>query len=184
MKNESNYSIKLEEVMRQLKVKCCLLLFFITVSTLGFALSSDQEKVMHVTADSADLNQLAHKGTYTGNVEFIQGTTNLHAHNAVTQGNTKNQLTLAIANGSKGKQAHYWTQTDPNKPMFHAYADTIRYYPLRHLIELIGNARVEQGSNSLSAAKITYDTLKHHVVSHGNEKTRTVIILYPEKKAL
>ena len=48
----------------------------------------------------------------------------------------------------------------PNKPPFHAYADTIRYYPLRHLIELIGNARVEQGNNSLSAAKITYDTVE------------------------
>ncbi|CEG56338.1 putative conserved hypothetical protein OstA family [Legionella fallonii LLAP-10] len=139
---------------------------------------------MHVTADSANLNQLNHKGTYTGNVEFVQGTTNLHANDAVTQGNAKNQLTLAIANGSKGKQAHYWTQTDPSKPMFHAYADSIRYYPLRHLIELIGNARIEQGSNSLSAAKITYDTLKHHVVSQGDKKSRTVIILYPEKKSL
>lgn len=153
-----------------------------TITVTGFALPSDKEKIIHVTADSADLNQLNHKGIYTGNVEFTQGTINLHASNAITQSNTKNQLTLAIANGSNGKQAHYWKQADPNKPPFHAYADTIRYYPLRHLIELIGNARVAQGPNSLSAAKITYDTLKHHVISQGNEKTRTIIILYPEKK--
>jgi lipopolysaccharide export system protein LptA len=171
--------------MSQLKANISLFLFFLTMSMtmVGYALPSDKEKVMHVIADSADLSQQNHKGTYTGNVEFVQGTTNLHASNALTQGNSENQLTLAIAKGSKGKQAHYWTETGPNKPPFHAYADTIRYYPLRHLIELNGNARIEQGTNSLSAAKITYDTVKQHVVSQSEGKTRTTIILYPEKKS-
>lgn len=149
---------------------------------LSYALASDKEQIMHVTADSADLSQQNHKGTYTGNVVFVQGTTNLHATKAITEGNLKNQLTLAIANGTEGKQAHYWTQTDPNKPVFHAYADMIKYYPLKHTIELIGNARVEQGPNSLSASKIIYDTIAQHVVSQSDGKTRTVIILYPEKK--
>lgn len=149
----------------------------------AYALSSDKEQVMHVTADTADLNQQKHKGTYTGNVVFEQGSSSLHAAHAITLGNIKNELTLAIAKGADGKQAHYWTQTDPNKPPFHAYADVIKYYPLKHLIELIGNARVEQGQNSLSAAKIVYDIQEEHVVSHSEGKTRTVIILYPEKKA-
>lgn len=169
--------------MHPLKKVNLLFLLFIFMVGSSFALPSDKEQVMHVTADTADLNQQKHKGTYTGNVVFIQGTTNLHAANAVTLGTIKNQLSLAIANGGEGKQAHYWTQTDPNKPPFHAYADTIKYYPLKHTIELIGNARIEQGPNSLSAAKIIYDTQEQHVVSQSNGKTRTVIILYPEKKA-
>lgn len=154
-----------------------------TITIVGYSLPSDKEQVMHVVSDSADLSQQNHKGTYTGNVVFVQGTTNLHAANAMTQGNIKNQLTLAVANGIQGKQAHYWTETGPEKPPFHAYADTIRYYPLRHLIELIGNAHIEQGTNSLSAAKITYDTVEQHVVSKSDGKTRTTIILYPEKKS-
>lgn len=149
---------------------------------LTHALQSDKEKVMHVVADTADLSQQKHEGIYTGNVEFVQGTTNLHAAHAITKANAKNQLTLAIANGALGKQAHYWTESGPNKPPFHAYADKIHYYPLQHKIELIGNARVEQGPNSLSAAKITYDTLAQHVVSQSDGKTRTTIILYPDKK--
>jgi len=165
------------------KAKNYLLIFCLVFTAVGHALPEDKEKVMHVTADSADLSQQNHKGIYTGNVEFIQGTTNLRAANAITQGNQKNQLTLAIANGSKGQQAHYWTETGPNKPPFHAYADTIRYHPLSHLIELIGNAHVEQGKNSLSAAKISYDTIKQHVISQSDGKTRTTIILYPEKKS-
>ncbi len=133
-------------------------------------------------ADSADLSQQDHKGTYIGNVELVQGTTNLQADKAVTIGNEKNQLVVAIANGTKEKQAHYWTITDPQKPPVHAYADTIRYYPIRHLIELIGNARVEQGKNSFSAAKISYDTVKQHVLSQGDDSKRIIIIYHPEKK--
>ena len=147
-----------------------------------YALSTDKEQVMHVMADSADLSQQSHKGIYNGNVELIQGTTNLQANKAITKGNSKNQLVLAIAEGSKEKQAHYWTITDPKKPPVHAYADKILYYPLRHVIELIGNARVEQGKNSFSAAKISYDTVKEHVLSHGDGKKRIVIIYNPEKK--
>jgi lipopolysaccharide export system protein LptA len=134
-------------------------------------------------ADSADLSQQNHKGMYTGHVELIQGTTNLQANKAVTLGNEKNQLVLAIASGVKGKQAHYWTMTDPKKPPLHAYADTIRYYPIRHLIKLTGNARVEQGNDSFAAAEITYDIENHHVLSNGTGKKRITIIYHPEKKA-
>lgn len=166
-----------------LLVKVKLFFFFMLLSiSTGYALPSDKEQVMHVTADSADLSQQKHKGIYTGSVEFIQGTTNLRAFKAITEANHKNQLTLAIANGTQGQQAHYWTETGPGKPPFHAYADVIKYYPLEHKIELIGHARVEQGPNSLSAAKITYDTLEQHVVSQSDGTTRTTIILYPEKK--
>ena len=175
--------MELKEAMRPVRKVSILLFLFTLMINGGYALPNDKEQVMHVTADTADLNQQKHKGTYTGNVVFVQGTSNLHAANAITLGNLKNQLTLAIANGTDGKQAHYWTQSDPNKPPFHAYADTIKYFPLKHIIELIGNARVEQGTNSLSAAKIIYDTQEEHVVTENNGKTRTVIILYPEKKA-
>lgn len=169
--------------MSQLKVKFCIVLIFMMTSIMSHALPSDKEQIMHVVSDSADLSQQNHKGVYTGNVEFTQGTTNLHAAKAITQGDVKNQLTLAIAKGTHGKQAHYWTETSPNKPAFHAYADTIKYYPLKHLIELSGNARIEQGPNSMSAPKIIYDTLKQRVVTQNNGKNRTTIILYPEKNA-
>lgn len=163
--------------------KILIAVVFLLTQGQASALPSDKQQVMHVTADSADLSQKQHQGTYVGNVEFIQGTTNLHAAKAITKADEKNQLTLAIANGSDGKQAHYWTQTGPDKPPFHAYADRIKYYPLKHIIELIGHAKVEQGQNSLSAAKIIYDIQEQHVLSQSDGTTRTTIILYPEKKS-
>jgi lipopolysaccharide export system protein LptA len=176
--------MELKEVMSLIiKASLWYIILFFAVE-LVHALPSDKEQVMHVTADSADLNQQKHKGIYTGNVVFVQGTTNLHASHAVTEGDIKNQLQLAVAKGTKEKQAHYWTETGPDKPPFHAYADTIKYYPLKHLIELVGNAHIEQGPNSLSASKIIYDTQEQHLVSQSDGKSRTVIILYPEKKEL
>ncbi|MFT4060508.1 MAG: lipopolysaccharide transport periplasmic protein LptA [Legionella sp.] len=168
--------------MLQKKAKLILLTLFTTVAGLVHALPSDNEKVMHVMADSANLDQQTHKGIYTGNVELTQGTSNLQATKAMTLGNEKNQLVLAVANGEQGKQAHYWAITDEKKPPLHAYADIIKYYPMRHLIELIGNARVEQGDDSFSAHKISYDTIKKQVISQGNGKKRITIIYHPEKK--
>ncbi|VEG89708.1 lipopolysaccharide transport periplasmic protein LptA [Legionella spiritensis] len=163
-----------------------LFLFFLLILPLtfqcAFALPQDREKVMELSADTADLNEQTHRGEYVGDVELDQGTTHLRASKAVTEGNQKNKLVVAIAWGDKINQAHYWTQTATDKPLLHAFADTIRYYPDRHLIELIGNARVEQGDNSFSAAKISYDTLKQHVLSKSDGKTRTMIVIHPDKQ--
>jgi lipopolysaccharide export system protein LptA len=182
MKKEWNYSIKPGAAMFRKMVKYILSIYLIIFSCSICALSSDKDQVMHVLANFADLSQQVHKGTYIGEVEFIQGTTNLRAAKAITQGDEKNQLILAVASGSSGKQAHFWTITDPKKPPFHAYADLIHYYPKKHIIKLMGHARVQQGANSFTAAKITYNIEKQQVISRGKGKQRITIIYYPEKK--
>ncbi|WED43895.1 lipopolysaccharide transport periplasmic protein LptA [Legionella cardiaca] len=162
-----------------------LVIFFllILVNITSFAMPDDREKIAELAADSADLNQQTHRGEYVGRVEFNQGTTHLRAAKAITEGNQQNKLILAIALGDETEQAHYWTQTALNKPLLHAYADMIRYYPERHLVELIGNARITQGDNSFAGPKISYDTEKQHVISKGDTKNRTTIIIHPEKKS-
>lgn len=158
-----------------------LSLLFLT-SPITLAMPEDRDKVAQLTANTADLNQQTHRGVYVGNVEFDQGTTHLRAVKVVTEGNQQNKLTFAIAFGDKNNPAHYWEQTAIDKPLLHAYANEIRYYPDRHLIELIGDARVVQGEDSFSAPKISYDTIKKHVVAKSDGKTRTLIIMHPGKK--
>lgn len=160
------------------RVKICLLAL---IPTLGFALASDKEQVMHVAADSAKLSQQERRGTYNGHVEFTQGTTHIRAAFAITEASSKNQLSLAKAQGNNKEQAHYWTKPSADKPEFHAYADTISYYPLRHLIELKGNARILQGDDSMSAALIQYDTEKQRVITQSDGNNRTLIIFHPKK---
>ena len=151
------------------------------IANVSFALPDDRTKIMQVSAGSADLDQQAHRGTYIGNVQFDQGTTHIRAEKAITEGNSKNQLVKAIIQGNKTAQAHYWTHNTADKPPLHAYADTIYYYPNSHLIKLIGNARVEQGEDSFTAPKISYDTLHQHVISKNDSQGRTLIIIHPGK---
>lgn len=151
-------------------------------SHLCFALPEDQKKIIQLRADTADINQETHKGIYTQHVEFDQGTTHLRAAQATTKVNEKNKLTEVTADGDAHDQAHFWTLMDEKKPPLHAYANSIRYFPDKHLIQLIGNARVEQGKDSFSAPSISYDTLHKHVISQSNGQGRTVIIFHPEKR--
>lgn len=151
-------------------------------NSLCWALPEDRQKLLELSADSADLNQHEHRGEYSGNVQLDQGSTHLRAAHAVTEGDKQNKLVMAEATGDGKEPAHFWTLTAIDKPPLHAYADTIRYFPDRHLVELIGNALVTQGDNSFNAPKISYDTLKQHVVSKSDGKKRTTIIIHPGKK--
>lgn len=151
-------------------------------SQIILAMPDDRTKVAQLAADTADLNQQTHRGEYVGDVQFDQGTTHLRAAKAITEGDKQNKLLFAVAFGDKNKQAHYWEQTAIDKPLLHAHANEIRYYPDRHLIELIGNALVVQGDDSFAAPKISYDTEKQHVVAKNDGKSRTIIIMHPGKK--
>ena len=166
---------------KQVGLNISWLLLLLFISTYSFALPEDREQVLHLSADTADLNQEKHQGIYIGDVQLDQGSTHVRAAHAITEGNNQNQLVKALAKGNAKAQAHYWALTAIDKPPIHAYADNIYYYPARHLIELIGNARVEQGENIFSAPTIRYDTLHQHVITKSNGKERTTIIIHPEK---
>lgn len=148
----------------------------------GFAMPDDRAQPIQFHAGSVDLDQQSHRGVYIDDVELDQGTTHIRAAHAITEGNLKNQLVKAILKGNNNAQAHYWTLTAADKPPLHAYADIIYYYPERHIIELIGHARVEQGGDSFSAPKIRYETLHQHVISNSDGNNRTTIIIHPGKK--
>lgn len=165
-------------VLRSLWLLGCTIPLYYT--TLSFALALDQTKVLELSANRADIDQQNHLGQYDGRVELDQGTTHLRAAKATTETDNHQQLIAAIAYGDKTQRAHYWTQTALDKPVLHAYAEIIRYYPAQHRIELEGHAEVTQGSDSLSAAKICYDTLKQRVITQNDKQLRTVITFHPK----
>lgn len=145
------------------------------------AMPEDTQAKLILSANTADLNQANHQGEYVGDVKLDQGTSHLRAHRAVTIVNDKNRLIEAIAYSRPHVPVHFWTKIAADKPDLHAYADEMHYYPEKHMIELIGHAKVTQDKNVFSAPKIIYDTKTQHVVSKRDRNDRTVIIIYPEK---
>ncbi|PJD93623.1 MAG: lipopolysaccharide transport periplasmic protein LptA [Legionella sp.] len=146
------------------------------------ALPEDSKAILLVHAGSADLNQSTHLGTYGGGVALDQGTTHIRAARALTQGNAQNQLIKAVIEGEGKTQAHYWTLMSQDKPMMHAYADKIIYYPLQERIELIGHALVKQGQHQVIAPVLHYHIKTQHVVSLPQTDQQTVITIHPEQK--
>ena len=156
-----------------------LLLMSVTYPLM--ALPEDSQAVIHVQAGWAELSQQTHLGTYKGGIAIDQGSTHIRATSASTQGNASNQLVKAMIKGDPHNQAHYWALPAQDKPIVHAYADTIVYYPLTQDIELIGHARVEQGKHSFTAAVINYNIKTQHVGTNPMAGEQTTFIIQPDK---
>lgn len=163
-----------------LELLSCITFF---LATPCFALPEDSQAVLEMHSGSADMNQATHRGVFLDHVALDQGTTHIRALKAMTKSNEKNQLTEAIIIGNTEHPAHYWVLMAAEKPILHAYADTMYYYPAKHVIKLVGHAHLEQGKNSFSAPIICYDTLHHHALSEQKNNERTVIVFHPETRS-
>ena len=139
--------------------------------------SKNDDFIMH--ADQAIFKQKTHLGNYTGNINITHGETKIQSDSAKTLGNDNNSLKYVEFKGSKNHQAHYITSV-PKKPQVNAYADVMKYYQDRHIIQFIGNARLTQGNDFFAAPMIVYDTLSQHIVSSSKGVVRTTIVIHPE----
>jgi lipopolysaccharide export system protein LptA len=157
-------------------VKRCLLLCLCLLASGVFALPTDTHKRLLMQAKTADIKQQKGVATFHGNVQADQGLTHLRAQSAKTFFDKKNHLKLAIAYGSHKLLAHYWTLPHLNRPLLHAYAKTIKYYPSQGKVILIGHARLQQGGNAYRAPEIIYYMKQNRIVSPQHNKGRTTIV--------
>lgn len=160
-------------------------IFFALFSLSAFALDTDKNEPLYVNADTVSIDNKTGLSTYEGNVVVNNGSTHLTAQRATVQVDKNNQIEEANVYGNDTAQAHYWTLTDLKKPEMHAYADHITLFPKKHLIYLIGHAKVNQGADSYAAPRIEYNTETQHVFSAKSNQGQTVIVIHPnnfEKK--
>jgi len=159
------------------------LLCLILPTLNAFALTSDRSKLVYFSSGHAALDEKTGEGSYSEGVSIDQGTTHLRATDAKTIMSAKHELTRAIARGNSKKQAHFWTCTSPDKPPLHAYADALSYYPLENRLELVGNARIIQGENTIQAPTINYDTKAERLITTAStdKKQGTLILIDPKK---
>ena len=167
-----------------IKFTIYFLLAFVLQNKLAYALPDDEKAPFELHSETADINQSTRTGVYTGNIEFDQGTSHIRAWKSIIKTDENNKLIKAIISGNKEKQAHFWTMIDKTKPMLHAYADKIYYYPNTRIIKLKGNAKVLQDNNSLTADIILYNVASNHVTTENNHKNRTTIIFHPKERTI
>ncbi len=160
-------------------VRLAFLLLCITNN--AYALKSDKLEAIQFQAGHVTFNDKTGVGTYTEGVSITQGSSNLRANHATTLMDKDHHLVRATAFGSEKKRAHFWTLTTEDKPLLHAFADTIHYHPVKHELELIGHAQIEQGNNKLTAPHIRYDIQAERFMTTAKNEERTVILIDPSE---
>ncbi|OGV27966.1 MAG: lipopolysaccharide transport periplasmic protein LptA [Legionellales bacterium RIFCSPHIGHO2_12_FULL_35_11] len=148
---------------------------FYSLSKPVYAMQEDSNQPLELKSNFADINNSNHIGRYEGDVALDQGSTHIRANMATTHSNENNKLIKAVISG----EAHYWTKISPDKSELHAYAEKMYYYPEKHIIKLVGHAKVTQENNSYQAPIIIYNTANQHISSsnskmHKNERVRIV----------
>jgi lipopolysaccharide export system protein LptA len=158
--------------MRPILSLFCLLFF----SGVVFALPNDREQLMHVDADSYELNYKTGIDIYEGNVKVDQGTTHLVADRVVTEKNKDRKMISAIAYGHD-QLAEFTTIPKEGEEVFHAKAKVIKFYPETSLVQLEENVIVTQGENSFHGPIILYNMKDQIVSTPASANGRATIII-------
>lgn len=146
----------------------------------SFALPSDVNQPLLITSDISTYNYKTGEKTFEGHVKADQGTSHITADKLITKSNATRKIQEAIAYGLV-QPAHYWTMPNHNKPIIHAHAGTIKYYPLEGRLAMQQHAYVTQGKNIFQGQLVTYDIREEVVNVPASSTGRSILVYNPEE---
>lgn len=158
-----------------------LILCFSCIIPAAYALDSDQQQQLLISANTADLNSQNGVGVYTGNVTIDQGSMHIRG-DKVTSYSENNKIIKVIIEGNTQQQARYETSLDANKPPLIATANIIQFFPPKNYAILLGKAYVQQGENSIAGEHLEYDISNKNLKSlnlNNDKAVRTRIVIDP-----
>lgn len=156
------------------------LAFTVVLSGSALALPTDRDEPIYVEADSANIDEAKGVTRYTGNVIITQGSMVLKGETVdLLRGNddTINQII------SKGAPAYFEQRPQLDQEITYATGSTLDYTVSSQLLLIRGNARVTQGGDEFTGAKINYDMANSKVKAFSSESgsQRVKMVLQPKK---
>jgi lipopolysaccharide export system protein LptA len=158
---------------------------FLLLSTLYssfcFALPSDREQPIHISADSARIDDNTGTTTYTGHVRMIQGSMEIRAAK-VDLFREKDDVSRIIAIGSP---ANFRQKPSADKPTTNAFGQKLEYEIAAQTVTITGQARVEQDRDTFSGERIVYQMNKAIVNAYsgsGSSGQRVQMVIQPKAK--
>ena len=157
-----------------------LLAFTLSLSSLAHALPTDQDEPIYVEADSANIDEAKGITRYTGSVIITQGSMVLKGETVdLLRGNddTINQII------SKGAPAYFEQRPQLDQEITYATGSTLDYSVSSQLLLITGDAKVTQGGDEFTGAKINYDMANSKVKAFSSESgsQRVKMVLQPKK---
>jgi lipopolysaccharide export system protein LptA len=167
----------------KLKLMYALLVGALLLPVSVFAKSGNAEQLVHVEADSAQLNDKTGIGVYLGDVRITQGNMVLTADKVTVIAPGRDLLKLIAHSNNKDAMSTFRQLTDSGEEIT-AEARHMVYEPDRHLIILLGDAVLLRGPNRFAAQRIVYHIVRQ-VTDAGalQGKGRVKMTLVPESHA-
>jgi lipopolysaccharide export system protein LptA len=156
----------------------------VAMSHLALALPGDREQAIQVDADSAERNEKTGVTSYIGSVELNQGSLNILA-DRIDIYTINGEVDHAIA---IGERAYLTQQQSIGKPPVKAWALTIRYSLNSEIVNLLGDARIEQDGSIVNSPEIDYYADQELVKAKGGkqgskDRDRVRVTLPPKNQA-
>lgn len=173
--------------------KLVLWLCLWSVHGAAYALSTDKDQPIEIEADTAQLDKGKQVTIYTGNVVVVQGSIRMTGDKLTVYYDDNQQLKDAYLNG---RPAYFKQRPDGKQEDFEGWALKMEYHAAENLLHLIDQAKLKQGDQTMTGARISYDTENSILTARGasgvrqnagTDKTtppsgRVKIIIPPKKK--
>lgn len=146
------------------------------VANSAIARTDDSEKPIHITADTAELNDKSGISIYRGDVKMVQGTTILRG-DIITVYTANDEVEKMI---SVGNLATYEETTDDGDVVY-AESEEMIYNSAEKKIELFRRGKITQVGNVIRSDYILYLT-EEGLIDTGTKKDRIEITIQPKAK--
>jgi lipopolysaccharide export system protein LptA len=138
------------------------------IPNVVLALPGDREQPIQIDADSAERSEKTGITSYIGSVELTQGSLNILA----------DRIDIYTVNGAVdhaiaiGERAYFTQQQSIDKAPVKAWALKIKYSLNDEIINLLGDARIEQDGSIVNSPEIDYYAEQELVKAKGGNQGR------------
>ncbi|HTT07504.1 MAG TPA: lipopolysaccharide transport periplasmic protein LptA [Gammaproteobacteria bacterium] len=134
------------------------------------ALSTDKDQPIEIEADTAQLDKGKQVTIYTGNVVVVQGSIRMTGDKLTVYYDDSQQLKDAFLDGHP---AYFKQRPDGKKEDFEGWALKMEYHAKENLLHLIDQAKLKQGDQVMTGARISYDTQNSVLTARGAAAVKT-----------
>ena len=142
------------------------------------ALPTDREEPIYVEADAASIDDAKGITVYTGSVKITQGSMILKGDRVELYRDDAGDINQII---SLGKPAHFQQQPQLDQKVTYATGNKLDYTVSSQFLVITDDAKVTQGADSFTGAKINYDmaNAKVKAFSDSDSNKRVQMVLQP-----
>ncbi|MFS2221316.1 lipopolysaccharide ABC transporter substrate-binding protein LptA [Pantoea sp. B65] len=159
-------------------LKLLLIGALFAASLPAFALTGDSDKPVNIDSENQALDMQGNVATFTGKVIVTQGTIKITADKVVvTRPGGDSSKTIVDA---WGEPATFYQMQDNGKPV-QGHAQKMHYELAKDLVELTGNAYLEQLDSNVKGDRITYLVKEQKMQAYGNSGKRVTTVLVPSQ---